>query len=87
MFYRLHGLKFEFMLEIEKQELLNLGNKLRGLRQNKALSQERFAELTGLDRTYISGLERGKRNPSFLIIQRLCKVLEINPNELFISDK
>lgn len=87
LFYRLHGLKFEFMLKIEKQELLNLGNKLRDLRQNKALSQERFAELTGLDRTYISGLERGKRNPSFLIIQRLCKVLEINPNELFISDK
>ena len=49
----------------------------------KALSQERFAELTNLDRTYISGLERGKRNPSYLILKRLCKILEINPNELF----
>lgn len=80
LFYRLHGLKFE---DMENIELINLGSKLRDLRLQKEFSQEKFAELTGLDRTYISGLERGKRNPSFLIIKRLCQVLEINPNELF----
>lgn len=85
MFYRLHGLKFEFKMENDTEELLKLGNKLRDFRQNKDLSQERFAELTGLDRTYISGLERGKRNPSYLILKRLTKVLEINPNELFTN--
>ncbi len=72
-------------MENDTEELLKLGNKLRDFRQNKDLSQERFAELTGLDRTYISGLERGKRNPSYLILKRLTKVLEINPNELFTN--
>ena len=71
------------MREKENFELQKLGKKLRDLRQLKDLSQESFAELTNLDRTYISGLERGKRNPSYLIIRRLCKILEINPNDLF----
>ena len=73
------------MKEKENFELQKLGKKLRDLRQLKDLSQESFAELTNLDRTYISGLERGKRNPSYLIIRRLCKILEINPNELFFD--
>ena len=73
------------MREKENIELQKLGKKLRNLRQLKDLSQESFAELTNLDRTYISGLERGKRNPSYLIIRRLCKILEINPNELFFD--
>lgn len=73
------------MREKENFELQKLGKKLRDLRQLKDLSQESFAELTNLDRTYISGLERGKRNPSYLIIRRLCKILEINPNELFFD--
>lgn len=73
------------MREKENFELQKLGKKLRDLRQLKDLSQESFAELTNLDRTYISGLERGKRNPSYLILRRLCKILEINPNELFFD--
>lgn len=73
------------MREKENFELQKLGKKLRDLRQLKDLSQESFAELTNLDRTYISGLERGKRNPSYLIIRRLCKILEINPNDLFFD--
>lgn len=73
------------MREKENIELQKLGKKLRDLRQLKDLSQESFAELTNLDRTYISGLERGKRNPSYLIIRQLCKILEINPNELFFD--
>ena len=73
------------MKEKENFELQKLGKKLRDLRHLKDLSQESFAELTNLDRTYISGLETGKRNPSYLIIRRLCKILEINPNELFFD--
>ena len=71
------------MNENEKQILENFGNKLRFYRQEKNYSQEKFAELTELDRTYISGLECGKRNPSFLIIQKLIKILEIQANDLF----
>lgn len=71
------------MADKNKSLLIELGNKLRFYRQEKKYSQEKFAELTELDRTYISGLERGKRNPSFLIIQKLIKVLEISANDLF----
>ena len=71
------------MNDFEKNLLNSLGTKLRTCRLQKNFSQEKFAELTDLDRTYISGLERGKRNPSYLIIKRLCETLEIEPNKLF----
>ncbi|MEE3410819.1 MAG: helix-turn-helix transcriptional regulator [Treponema sp.] len=74
------------MNEVEKNILNSLGSKLRSYRLQKNFSQEKFAELTELDRTYISGLERGKRNPSYLIIKRLCEILEITPNNLFITE-
>ncbi len=72
------------MSDIQDIEILkNLGTKLKSLRLKKNISQEKFAELTDLDRTYISGLERGLRNPSFLILKRLAKSLDVNPGELF----
>ena len=55
------------MTSEEKQSLIDFGNRLRNLRIQKKISQEKFADLTQLDRTYISGLERGIRNPSFII--------------------
>lgn len=67
----------------EKRELEKLGEKLRSFRLAKNISQEKFAEISNLDRTYISGLERGKRNPSFLILKKLATCLEISPNDLF----
>lgn len=73
------------MYEDRNIQLQQFGVRLRNFRQNKELSQEKFAELTGLDRTYISSLERGKRNPSYLILKCLTEVLGITPNELFID--
>lgn len=67
----------------EKRELEKLGEKLRAFRLAKNISQEKFAEISNLDRTYISGLERGKRNPSFLILKKLATCLEISPSDLF----
>ncbi|GCA72148.1 hypothetical protein MiYa_03698 [Microcystis aeruginosa NIES-2519] len=49
----------------------------------KGLSQERLAEAANLDRTYISLLERGKRNPSLLCLISLCRALNISLSELF----
>lgn len=71
------------MTDTEKQQLLKLGSLLRFYRLQKNFSQEKLSELTELDRTYISGLERGLRNPSFLIIKKLSDVLDINPQQLF----
>lgn len=72
-------------LEEEKQ-LKCLGEILRKYRVEKGFSQESFSEKTQLDRTYISGLERGKRNPSYLIIKRMAKVLEIPEQKLFMRE-
>jgi transcriptional regulator with XRE-family HTH domain len=53
-----------------------LGKRIRELRTNVGLSQEKLGELTGLDRTYISGIERGLRNPSLKNIEKLAKALK-----------
>ena len=84
LFYRLLNLKYFIMTDNEKQELKKLGNKLRLFRLNKNISQEKLAEITNLDRTYISSLERGKRNPSFLILKKLAECLDVNPNDFFL---
>lgn len=68
---------------MEKEILLKFGNALKKARLAKGLSQEKLAEATNFDRTYISFLERGKRNPSLLCLASLCQVLEIKLSELF----
>lgn len=68
----------------EEQDILSdFGNRLRKLRIEKGFSQEKFADLTHLDRTYVSGLERGKRNPSYLILLKIAKSLNISVKDLF----
>lgn len=54
-----------------------VGANLRRLRQRKGLSQERFGFESGLDRTYVSGIERGARNPTILVIERIAKALGV----------
>lgn len=59
------------------------GNALR-LRRNKLhVSQEAFADLCGLDRTYIGGIERGERNVALVNIERIARALKISISELF----
>ena len=63
------------------------GRNLRAYRKQGGLSQEKLAELSGLHRTYISGLELGKRNPSITIVARLAEALEIEPGALLARDQ
>ena len=58
------------------------GRRLRGLRQRANLSQEEFAERCDLDRTYISGIERGKRNVALRNIEAIAQALNITISEL-----
>jgi len=46
------------------------------------ISQERLAQLAGLDRTYVSGIERGERNPSLTNILKLAGALQVGVSEL-----
>jgi transcriptional regulator with XRE-family HTH domain len=62
--------------------LVRFGNRLREKRTALGLSQEAFADKCGLDRTYISGIERGKRNVSLLNIETIAKALGISVSEL-----
>ena len=52
--------------------LVALGKNVRGLREQKKLTQESLAERSGLDPSYISGIERAVRNPSVLSLARLA---------------
>lgn len=70
-------------METRTALLKKFGDNARSLRKEKDLSQEKLAELAGLDATYISGIERGKRNPSLVAIVQLAKALGVMPGELF----
>lgn len=59
------------------------GERVRNLRKKKGLSQEAFALLCELDRTYIGGIERGERNVSLLNIAKIAMALEVAPKDLF----
>jgi transcriptional regulator with XRE-family HTH domain len=61
---------------------VRFGQRVRELRKETGLSQEAFAAECGLDRTYISGIERGKRNVSLRNIQVIAKALAISVSEL-----
>lgn len=58
------------------------GKTLRTLRTERALSQASLAELTGLDQTYISLLERGERQPTLRTLYKLSAALELTLIEL-----
>jgi transcriptional regulator with XRE-family HTH domain len=62
--------------------LTTFGENLRFHRNQKGIAQEKLAELADLDRTYISLLERGKRNPTLTCIAKLAKVLEVGFDDL-----
>lgn len=59
-----------------------LGLNLKRLRAARGWSQERFAFEAGIHRTYISDLERGSRNPSILLIEKLALPLGVPASEL-----
>jgi transcriptional regulator with XRE-family HTH domain len=54
-----------------------LGSRVRDLRDRIGLSQEQLAERADLHWTYISGIERGRRNPGLNILARLAKALNV----------
>ena len=62
--------------------LAALGLAVRRKREKLGLSQEEFAFEVELDRTYVSGIERGVRNPTVATLLRLTKVLGLTPGAL-----
>ena len=61
-----------------------VGLAVRALRDEAGLSQEELADRAELDRTYISGIERGRRNPSVRSLQRVSNALGVTLDLIFI---
>lgn len=67
---------------------VGFGQRLRDLRQEHGwASREAFAHHVGLDRTYVSGLERGTRNPTLDVLVKLAHGLDVTPSELLSTVK
>ena len=63
-----------------------LAANLRRYRKNAGFSQEALAFECGLHRTYISGVERGVRNPTVIVVARIADALGISPGKLLDND-
>jgi transcriptional regulator with XRE-family HTH domain len=59
-----------------------LGSNLRRLREEKGWSQEVFAFEAKIHRTYVSDIERGARNPTIAVVEKLATALKVNPGQL-----
>ena len=60
----------------------NVGKNLRRLRNKLGASQDEFADMAGLHRTYIGAVERGERNITLSTLQRIATALKAEPEEL-----
>jgi transcriptional regulator with XRE-family HTH domain len=53
------------------------GKNVRKIRQQRAMTQERLAFDAEIDLTYVGGIERGKRNPSLMVMARIAEALSV----------
>lgn len=69
-------------MSVRDKTLVQLGLKVRQLREAAGMTQELLAAKASLDITYISGIERGLRNPSVLTLRQLAQGLGITLSKL-----
>lgn len=67
------------MIEPKKQLGLRIGT----LREKRGLSQRKFSLMIGINRSYLSDLERGQRNPSFNTLWKIAQGLDVTLESLF----
>jgi transcriptional regulator with XRE-family HTH domain len=64
-----------------------IGRNLRAYREARGLSQEAFADVLGVHRTYMGAIERGERNLTLQSVERLAGRIGVEPVSLLIADK
>jgi len=62
--------------------LLRFGRKVRFERERRALSQEKFAEMADVHRTYVGMIERGEKNITLLNIEKLAEALDLTLKQI-----
>ena len=62
-----------------------VGQNLRAYRETRGLSQEAFADILGVHRTYMGGVERGERNLTLKTLERIAGLIAVDPVELLRS--
>lgn len=62
---------------------IKFGKQVKKLRLERGLSQEKLAYEANLDRTYIPSIEKGERNVSITVIEKIAKALKVNITDLF----
>lgn len=62
---------------------VRFGRAVRQRRHRLGISQEAFADLCDLDRTYVGGIERGERNVALVNLEKIAKAFRISLRELF----
>ncbi|MBG6143966.1 MAG: helix-turn-helix transcriptional regulator [Roseibium album] len=63
-----------------------LGRNVQRIRQKKRLTQEQLAEISGFSQQYISGLEKGRRNPTIVTIYEIASALGVSHMDLVRPD-
>lgn len=64
-----------------------VGNRIRALRKQRGLSQEKLALKAGIDRTYLADIETGKRNATLLSLEKVAIALDISMRDFFDFEK
>lgn len=69
-------------MEKRDETLAAFGRNVANFRNKRGFSQDKLAEGANLDRTYLSGIERGVRNPGIKVVIKLARVLDVSLDDL-----
>ena len=70
-------------MPVRDKTLAAFGRNVARVRDERGFSQDKLAEKADLDRTFVSGIERGVRNPGIKTVLRIARALEVSVGELF----
>lgn len=65
-----------------KEDAQKLAENLKRIRLEKGVTQSKLADELGVDRSFVSNIEKGKTNPTLLTITKLAKALDVSASEL-----
>ena len=64
------------------ERMIAFGKRVREMRKSKGISQERLAEMAGIDRSYMGNIERGEKNITLKKVYDICDALKVEIREL-----